>query len=378
MPRLVALDVAQDAAFAGHVRAVWERGDAVCVLDARLGAAAAGARLAALRPTHVRRDNGDEVEVAQVVDASPLEDGDALVVCTSGSTAAPRAVVLTHDAIAASAAANAARLEVDPARDRWLCCLPCAHIGGFAVVARALHTGTPLEVHPGFNAARVEAAATAGATRVSLVPTMLSRLARPDAFRTVLLGGAAPPAVRPSNAVVTWGMTETGSGVVYDGVPLNGVTVTSVDGELYVRAPMTARRYRDGGALLCRGPDGRDDWLATGDAGVVEDGIVTVRGRVADVITTGGEKVFAADVERVLEAHPGIAACAVWRRPDPEWGERVVAWIVPRGSAPSLGELRAHVGDSLPAWAAPKEVVVVERLPTTASGKVDRRRLEVT
>ncbi len=375
MPRLVALDVEQGPRFAQHVAAVWDRGDAVCVPDRRLAGPARAAQLAALAPTHARDDRGDEVVLRG--GAAP-EPGDALVVCTSGSTGAPRAVVLTHDAVAASALASTARLGVDPGRDRWLCCLPCAHVGGFAVVARALLTGAGLEVHAGFEPQRVTAATHDGATIVSLVPTMLERLHRPQAFRRILLGGAAPPEGRPSNVVVTWGMTETGSGVVYDGVPLDGVDVASVDGELYVRGPMLARAYRDGSPLQTRGPDGRGDWFATGDAGAVEDGRVVVHGRIADVITTGGEKVHADEVERVLRTHANVRACAVWKRPDPEWGERVVAWVVPEGSPPDLDELRALAAASLAPWAAPKELVVVDELPVTASGKVDRRALVAT
>lgn len=373
MPRLVALDVAQDDRFAEHVAAVWERGDAVCVPDPRLGGRAREAQLAALSPTHVRHQDG--TEVATGARGSGLEPGDALVVCTSGSTGSPRAVVLTADAVAASASASSRRLGVDARSDGWLCCLPCAHVGGFAVVARALLTGTPLQVQPGFDPVQVARAVSSGATLVSLVPTALARLADPGAFRTVLLGGAAPPESVPPNVVVTWGMTETGSGVAYDGIPLDGVDVACADGELYVRGPMLARCYRDGASLRTRGPDGRDDWFATGDAGAVTDGRVEVRGRIADVITTGGEKVFADEVERVLASHDKVRACAVWKRADPEWGERVVAWVVPTGEAPELAELRDLVRTSLASWAAPRELIVVDELPLTASGKVDRRAL---
>ena len=81
------------------------------------------------------------------------------------------------------------------------------------------------------------------------------------------------------------------------------------------------------------------------------------------------------DVESVLAAHPRVAQVAVWKRPDPEWGERVVAWVVPCGAAPTLAELREHVVARLAPWAAPKELVVVSALPRTASGKVSRRAL---
>jgi o-succinylbenzoate---CoA ligase len=284
--------------------------------------------------------------------------------------------VLTHTAVAASAQATSARLGVDPSTDRWLCCLPCAHVGGLSVVTRALHTGTPLEVHTRFDADRVAAAARHGATLVSLVATALRRVVDPLAFRTIVLGGAAVPAEVPTNVVATWGLTETGSGVVYDGVPLDGVTVAAKDGELFVRGPMLARAYRDGTPIDALGPDGQRGWLATQDAGRVVDGTVEVFGRLGDVINTGGQKVWPADVERVLVTHRSVAEAAVWRRADEEWGERVVAWVVPRGAPPSLDELRAHVTGSLPPWAAPKELVIVGSLPRTASGKVARTALD--
>jgi O-succinylbenzoic acid--CoA ligase len=182
----------------------------------------------------------------------------------------------------------------------------------------------------------------------------------------------------PDNVVTTYGMTETGSGCVYDGRPLDGVGlrigdgVLGAEGEVLVRGPMLLRAYRDG--TDPRLPGG---WLATGDGGrLEEDGTLVVFGRMAEVIVTGAEKVWPIQVEQVLARHPGVAEVAVWRRPDPEWGERVVAWIVPTGSpAPGLDELRDLVGADLARWAAPRELVVVDSLPRTAGGKVMRSGL---
>ena len=376
MPELVAIDVAQGPLLPQLLEDVWERGDAACVLDQRLGASARAAQLDALAPTRHLVADGARVLERRVPSGHGTEPGDALVVLTSGSASSPRAVVLTHDAVVASATSTSSRLAVSTADDRWLCCLPCAHIGGLAVVTRALLTGTPLEIHAGFDAARVAASARAGATLTSLVATALSRLDAPVAFRRILLGGAAPPRDVPANVVATWGMTETGSGIVYDGVPLEGVAVAAHDGELYVKGAMLARAYRDGGAIDDVGPDGTRGWLATGDGGTVEGGIVRVHGRLAEMITTGGEKVWPAEAEAAIATHPRVAAVAVWKRSDPVWGERVVAWVVPRGAAPSLDELREHVAASLPPWFAPKELVVVSDLPRAASGKVARRLLD--
>jgi O-succinylbenzoic acid--CoA ligase len=350
--RLVALE-ATGQAFVDELRRAWDRGDAVLPVDPRLPAAAAAQLVAAL---HVGED---------------VADGDALVVATSGTTGDPRGVVLTHAAVAASAAATSARLGVDPARDRWLACLPLAHVGGLSVVLRALHTGTPFDLHDGFDAARVEAAARAGATLVSLVPTALGRIDA-GAFRTIVLGGSAAPADVPPNAVTTYGLTETGSGVVYDGVPLEGVGVRVEDGEIALRGPMLLRAYRDG-----RDPKDADGWLHTGDIGAYDGSVLTVLGRADDLIVTGGENVWPDAVEAALAAHPAVAEVAVVGRPDAAWGTRVVAVVVPADSSapPVLEDLREWVKQRLPAYAAPKEVDIVAALPRTALGKVKRAGL---
>ena len=106
------------------------------------------------------------------------------------------------------------------------------------------------------------------------------------------------------------------------------------------------------------------------------DGTLVVSGRIDDVITTGAEKVWPDLVERVLSAHPDVLEVAVWKRSDPEWGERVVAWVVPSDDAPSLEDLRQLVAETIAPWAAPKELVIVDDLPRTAAGKVRRRELE--
>ncbi len=127
------------------------------------------------------------------------------------------------------------------------------------------------------------------------------------------------------------------------------------------------------------GPDGSATWFATGDAGrFAPEGTLMVSGRIDDVITTGAEKVWPDLVERVLIAHPDVAEVAVWKRSDPEWGERVVAWVVPSNDAPSLDELRQIVAETISPWAAPKELVIVDDLPRTAAGKVRRRELDTS
>jgi o-succinylbenzoate---CoA ligase len=369
------------------LQAIWDTGDAAAPLDPRLPAEARLAVLDALRPTRIVSSNGDQHVMSGGI---PVEDGDAIVVATSGTSRRPRGVVLTHDAIQASARSTSKRLGVDPSRHAWLACLPLAHIGGLAVVTRSVLMATPVVVLPTFDAETVEELGRSGrATHVALVATALHRLDA-SVFSRVLLGGSAAPASLPGNVVTTYGMTETGSGVVYDGVPLDDVEIAIRDvtpdddeaggpgeGEILVRAPMLLRCYRDGGDGRVVGPDGQRSWFATGDAGRLDDsGMLTVSGRLADVITTGGEKVWPDLVERVLRTHVGVSDVAVWKRADPEWGERVVAWVVPAGPAPSLDQLRDVVTETLAPWAAPKELVIVDDLPRTPAGKVRRRLLD--
>ena len=374
MAELVALDLPAGPRFVDALRAVWDAGDAVLPVDPRLPRPAAERLLAALRPAAVVTTTG-----RTTLDGGlPVEPGDALVVATSGTSGEPKGVVHTRDSVVASARLTSAGRGVDPGRDRWVSCLPLAHIGGLSVVTRSLVTGTPCTVLERFDPAAVEEEARRGATLVSLVATALGRCDTSD-YRSVLLGGAPPPADLPSNVVTTYGMTETGSGCVYDGRALQGVELRigdgrrGAEGEILVRGPMLLRAYRDG--TDPRLPGG---WLPTGDGGrLEEDGTLVVFGRMAEVIVTGAEKVWPTQVEEVLALHAGVAEVAVWKRPDPEWGERVVAWVVPAVGtpAPGLDELRDLVGDSLARWAAPRELVVVDTIPRTAGGKVRRTAL---
>ena len=356
--------------FVDLLRGIWDAGDAVLPVDPRLPGPARQQLLDALAPAAVVTPDGHRHPRPG---GRPVEEGDALVVATSGSTGPPKGVVHTHASVAASAWASSARLEVDPTRDRWLGCLPLAHIGGLSVVTRALVTGTPLELHPRFDAAAVDDAARRGVTLVSVVPTALARI-DPTGFRKLVVGGAAPPAELPPNAVTSYGSTETGSACVYDGVALDGVELdVDAAGQIRVRGDVLLRAYRDGS-------DPRDDqgWYATGDHGHLEpDGHLRVDGRIDELIITGGENVWPTPVERVLATAPGVAEVAVVGRADPEWGQAVVAVVVPRDpqSPPTLEDLRSVAKVELPAYAAPRRIELVDALPRTLLGKVRRHRI---
>jgi o-succinylbenzoate---CoA ligase len=370
MPRLVAVRMPGGPRFVEAIRRIWDRGDAAAPLDPAAPDAFTARALDVLAADAILDDEGEE----QPLDgAHPAENGDAVVILSSGTGGDPKAVVLTHHALESSAYMTATSLGVDPAA-RWLACLPLHHIGGFGVVSRALVTDAELEVHPGFDPEQVTEAARRGATHTSLVTTALARI-DPSIFRIILLGGSAIPADRPPNTVATYGMTETCGGVVYDGLVLNGAGMRiDADDRISLSGPTLLRAYRDGSD-----PKDRDGWLRTSDLGAVdaETGRLTVWGRADDVIVSGGEKVWPDAVEELLRTDPWVDAVAVIGRPDAEWGQRVVAVVVPSDPSrpPRLDDLRRLVKEHLPAPCAPRELELAESLPRTSLGKVRRAEL---
>lgn len=347
----------------------WENGDAILPIDPRLPDAAVSTLLAAMRPSRLVLADG----LSRSCDSpQPIEGGDALVVATSGSTGTPKGVVHTHASLRASAISTSTALGVESATDRWLCCLPLSHIAGLAVVIRALTLDMPIDIHDRFDATAAMAAARNGATLTSLVPTALARV---DAslFRRIIVGGSAAPASLPVNCRMSYGMTETGSAVVFDGTALPGVELRIVDSEIQIRGDMVLRAYRDGTSPLTA-----DGWLHTNDAGAIDErGLLHVNGRRGDLIITGGENVWPTPVESVLDLLESIAEVAIVGRPDPEWGQVVTAVIVAAdpASPPDLESLRDAVKAVLPAYCAPRRLEIVTALPRTALGKVQRATL---
>ncbi len=382
MAELLAVVLPRPAAAAEIVRA-WEAGHAVLPLDPASPAPELRGILDALRPTHLVDRDGLEA----LPGGEPVEDGVAAVVATSGTTGAPKGAELTAEGIQASALAVSAALGA-AGGDRWLACVGLHSVAGLAIVARSWHGGLPLEVHERFEPGAVAAAGAAGATLVSVVPTMLARLldagAGLERFRHVLLGGAPAPAGlveratdRGVSVVRTYGLTETFGGVVHDGHPLDGVELAiGGGGEITLRGPMVLRRYRRDPAATRSAL--RGGWLHTADLGRIRpDGRLQVLGRRDDLVITGGVSVHPAEVEAVLARHPGVADVAVGPAPDPEWGQRLVAYVVPLDCLlpPTLAGLRAFARERLAAAKAPRELVLMDALPRTASGKILRRRL---
>jgi O-succinylbenzoic acid--CoA ligase len=173
--------------------------------------------------------------------------------------------------------------------------------------------------------------------------------------------------------VTTYGMSETCGGCVYDGRPLDRVDLTvGDDGLIRVKGPVLLSGYRSGEPVPRDG-----DWFVTSDLGELSGGRLRVLGRADDVINTGGEKVVAGAVAGVLAGHPEVADVAVIGLPDPEWGEVVMAAVVPADPSrpPTLQQLRAYSADRLPAYAAPRRLCLLPRLPLLPNGKHDLVRL---
>jgi O-succinylbenzoic acid--CoA ligase len=307
-------------------------------------------------------------------------DAPAIVVHTSGTTSAARPVELTYGNWLWSALGSAVALGLDPG-ERWLCTLPLSHVGGLSILLRSAIYATTAVLHDGFDAAAVVAElGGGGATLVSVVPTTLARLLdagldRPMALRAALVGGGpiAPELLVRSAAagvpaVTTYGLTEACSQVTTGGPALFCTRVRIGDGgEILVAGPTVAPR--------AAGPDG---WLHTGDLGALDAaGNLTVTGRAADTIVTGGENVAPAEVEAVLASHPAVADVAVHGAPDAQWGERVVATIVLRpGTSATAQELAGYCDVRLARYKRPKVFRFSLDLPRTQSGKLLRRDLE--
>ncbi|MCB1255861.1 MAG: AMP-binding protein [Microthrixaceae bacterium] len=382
MGSLIALDINGSASFVQSLTRIWEAGDAVLPLDLRAPRDYLDSILAQLKPSAIENSEGVRYSLG---DGVPTDDDDALVIATSGTTGRPKGVVHSHRSMQAAAELTASATSTD-ATSHWLACLPLSHIGGFSVIPRALTAGAELTVHPDFRPARIDRALKQGATHVSLVPTALARI-DPTPWQVILLGGSAIPSNRPANSIATYGMTETGGGVVYDGIALPGVDVrVGGDDLIEIRSPTLARGYR------CVDPANQeyptaltplaltdDGFMRTTDLGSIDptDGALTIHGRLDDLIITGGVKVWPEPVEQILRSHSLVSDCAVVGRNDPEWGQVVVAVVVAQDETtpPNLDELRELVKGRLPSPYAPKDLVLTDAIQRTVTGKLRRSEL---
>ncbi len=341
---------------------------------------------------------------------SPLSVQDLGVGCimfTSGTSGKPKGAMLTHDNLIANAVASHERLNMT-ADDHWLCVLPLYHIGGLSIFVRCFMLGATVSLFPRFDVDSVyHALCTRPITLISLVPTMLYRLLERDvrawtpSLRLILLGGAAADERLMARCAdfrlpvaTTYGLTEASSQVCTAtpdmtyrkpasvGKPMNGITIRIVDehentcptgtiGEIAVRGKTVMAGYYHDDASTAKTI--RDGELFTGDMGYVDrDGDLWVIQRRSDLIVTGGENVYPAEIEAVLRQFSGVADVAVVGIPDPEWGQIVACALVGEVDIPHLqAALRQH----LAGYKIPRRWRILPTLPLNSTGKVDKGAL---
>jgi o-succinylbenzoate---CoA ligase len=389
----VALLLDPSADYVVLIHALVKVGAVAAPLDPRTPAPELDELLAPLAPKRVVRDPREIAEEPEASDAAFDDQLDTeavqCVIHTSGTAGRPKAVELTYGNHLWNAIGSGVRIGIAPS-DRWLCCLPLHHVGGFAIVLRSAlyRTGLVLER---FSAPRVaEVISSEPVTLISLVPTMLERLLDAEAelskLRCVLLGGGPCPQETVERALAagapvtpTYGLTEAASQVA-----------TMPPGEAAAKPGsagppiLTTEVKIDGdGMILVRGPSvapgeaAEDGWLHTNDLGRLDsDGYLYVLGRADQVIVTGGENVSPEEVERVLLEHPAVADAGVAGVDDPEWQVAVVASVVLAGGATvTADELLQFCRERLTGHKVPKRIEFVSALPRNPQGKLLRAKL---
>lgn len=339
--------------------------------------------------------------LADVPDRVPV--GTAVVIATSGSSGIPKRVALSAEALRTSAEATADRIG----SGRWLLALPTGYVAGLQVLVRSILAGTEPVALSGRFSPEAFAHATLSMLRhgdealyTSLVPAQVATLldaaddvavrAALRAYRSILVGGQSLPEPLRERAsdlgvrlVRTYGSTETSGGCVYDGVPLDTVSVRTVDGELRIAGPMLADGYLGDDELTSR-VFVRDEhgirWYRTGDLGLVENGVVRVHGRADNVIVSGGINISLDRVERIVRQVPGLHQAVVVGIDDERWGEASVivaarGEVLRRSESDQLVHARDAVAAALGKHARPARLIVVDEIATLASGKPDREAI---
>lgn len=397
--RLTADELEWQVASAGVTTLIYDepRGDLALLLGARLDLGVVPiASLETVPPASISHPPAPPIDL----------DREAAVLFTSGTTGRPKGARITYGNLWFSAAGSALFLGHQPG-DVWLATLSLHHIGGLSILYRAALGGATVDLHAHFEPEAVLASIEAGATHVSLVPTMLQRVldvAGPDfhwpgTLRGILLGGAAAPVPLVERCLhlgipvlPTYGLTETSSQAATlrpsdvaahlaasgQALPLTELRVVAngeeaapgETGEIEVRGPSVFAGYLE--------EESRDpgSWFATGDAGYLDDGFLYVVDRRGDLIVSGGENIYPAEVERALLTHPLVRDAAVVGFPDPTWGARPAAAVVWGGDTGQAGvELPGHCRSVLASFKIPDRFLEVETIPRSPAGKLLRRQV---
>jgi O-succinylbenzoic acid--CoA ligase len=431
----IALLMNGDARFAAWFHAVALTGRPVLPLNLRLTASELAGQLEHARAACMLGEAGDArldelrarlpncpVIAAPSLDSLPaggeqpadrpgVDDEIIAVLYTSGTSGRPKGACLTWNNFLASARAAEDRLGGVVHR-RWLACMPLFHVGGLSILMRSVLFGGPVRLQPRFDPAVVSDALDGGdIVGLSLVPTMLSRLLAhrdtretPLGLEVLLLGGAAAAPELVARALAkgypvcpTYGLTEATSQVATAAPPPAGTREPSpmqpvlgtevrilsegrdvgpgTEGEIVVRGATVMRGYLHDDEANARAL--RDGWLHTGDMGYLDAaGGLHVLDRRDDLVVSGGENVYPAEIEAVLLEHPAVEDAGVTGVPDADLGARVVAWVVIKpGCSASVESLQCHCRATLAGFKQPREFRFVADLPRNAAGKLQRRRL---
>jgi O-succinylbenzoic acid--CoA ligase len=378
--------VAWDAspALLSLVFAAMERGSQIALLNTRLTEAERQVQIAALGLS--KKVNGVHLPDGQVNAVHQEFSGPAALLFTSGTTGVPKAANLPLASLLANASAANEVLGIDQT-SRCLCAMPLFHVGGLGIAFRCAIAGATLLLHERFDAAAVAHELMTGATHASLVASTLARVLDtgatfPKTVRAVLVGGGPVPkpllerATRAGLPVLqTYGLTETCSMATCErpgdadgataGPPMPGLELKLEAGEILVKGPQLMRGYE--------GHPPVSGFFHTGDLGELDSrGRLTVHARRTDLIVSGGENIYPAEVEAALLLHPAVKEVAVLAAPDERWGQVGVAYLV---TTAAESELRAHLETRLARYKIPARFETLPELPRTASGKVDRRKL---
>lgn len=351
----------------------------------------------------------DNVPLRTLIDLNTTQ----AIIYTSGTTGQPKGTIITYGMQWWNAIGSALNLGHSP-DDRWLACLPLFHIGGLSILMRSVIYGISVMVHKKFDPEIINKAIFEDKiTIISVVSVMLQRMlddldsevaSYPVTLRCILLGGGPAPyplleecMLRNVPVVQTYGLTEACSQAVTlspadamrkigsAGRPLPPVQLRIIHddkpvlpgepGEIYLKGPTITPGYIDRPEATSQAF--QDGWFATGDIGYLDnDGYLYVIDRRADLIISGGENIYPAEIESVLQSHPAVEEAGVCGQADQQWGQVPIAFVVLKSdSSVSVEELLSYTAQKLARYKQPRAIYFTEQLPHTSSGKVVRREL---